>query len=200
AGEMTGETERAADAWEITGNHYLTFSRIARETGAIHSLNVLHRGLLGLIEWTAERDPQPAGEPLLAPFVRAGDDVLRAGELRWERLDRWIPTFRCELDTGLSLTGTMCAPGGFDPLVRGGFLLLEVQNRGSAEREVEVGVTGSWRWTLRCIQGVRTVDAPHVLTRAADGNGLALETGGRVALGIAAGAKARYTILGDDGE
>lgn len=200
AGETTGGRDQAADGWEITGNHYLTFSRIARDTGAIHSLNVLHRGLLGLVEWAADRNPGPGTEPLLEPYVRAGDEVLSVGELRWERLDRWIPTFRCELPTGLSLTGTVCAPGGFDPLVRGGFLLLEVQNRGATEREVEIGLTGCWRWTMRCVQGARPIDAPHVLARGGDGNGFALETGGRAALAVAAGPRARYTILSDGEE
>src|SRR5690606_14460842 len=112
---------------------------------------------------------------------------ISVGELRWERQDRWIPTFRCEMASGLSLTGTICAPGGFDPLVRGGFLLLEVQNRGSAEREVAVGLTGCWRWTLLCIQNTRPIDAPHVLARAPGGNGLALESAAGAALAITAG-------------
>ena len=200
AGETTGEKEQAADGWEITGNHYLTFSRIARSTGAIHSLNILHRGLLGLVEWSAERDPAQGGEPLLSPYVRSGEEVLAPGEVRWERLDRWIPTFRCELASGLALTATVCAPGGFDPLVRGGFLLLEVQNRGAAEREVEVGLNGCWRWTHRCVNGSRPIDSPHVLARAGDGNGFALEVGGFAALGISAGPRARYSLLRDDAE
>lgn len=188
----------ADDGWEITGNHYLTFSRIARSSGAVHSINVLHRGLLGLAEWSAERAPTPAGEPLLEPFCEIDGARVVLPPLRWERLDRWIPTFRCELADGLSLTCTLCAPGGFDPLVRGGLIQLELHCHSGGERAVTVGLDGCWRWTQRCVRSSRPLAGEPALVRGADPGGLALEAAGRVALAIVASGRASY-LLGEDG-
>ncbi|MGH7507551.1 MAG: hypothetical protein ACRELX_18000, partial [Longimicrobiales bacterium] len=95
AAAQSGEREaREAGGWEVTGNHYLTFSHIARATGAVHAVNILHRGLLGLVEWNAQREPSAGGDAFLTPFVRVDGEDLPFPSPRWDRLDRWIPTFR----------------------------------------------------------------------------------------------------------
>jgi hypothetical protein len=189
--------QAASRTWDITGNHTLALTHIARQTGAIHAINVLHRGLLGLLEWTAEREPDSGAEPLLKPFVRVDGRDLPIDGLRWERLDRWIPSFQAETPD-LALTGTMCAPGGYDPLVRGGVYLLEVRTRGR-DLTVDVGLTGCWRWTRRCGASARPLHAARALARVAAAHGVALEVESGAALAVAGGSGTRYEWAGADG-
>ncbi|MGH7505773.1 MAG: glycoside hydrolase family 125 protein, partial [Longimicrobiales bacterium] len=176
--------------------HYLTFSHIARATGAVHAVNILHRGLLGLVEWNAQREPSAGGDAFLTPFVRVDGEDVPFPSPRWDRLDRWIPTFRTERPE-LILTGTICAPGGYDPLVRGGVLLLEIHGRGT-EHAIEVGVEGCWRWTRRCAASSRPLAGSRVLARGTAEQGLALEVDERVALALVGGPETRYTWAHED--
>lgn len=118
--------------WEFTGNHSLAAPWIARGDGAVHGLNVVHRAIGGLVSWTGERVPSPSGRPLLS--VRAGRarELIRPRELRWERIDRWIPRWHARIDDQLTAIGTLCMPGGVEPLLRGGVLTIEVHKIGRA--------------------------------------------------------------------
>jgi hypothetical protein len=165
--------------WELTGNHDLAFPLIATADGALDRVNVLHRGALGLLEWAGGAGE--AGSRLLAPELREGGAVLPLGELEWERVDRWIPRFRAELGS-LTLEGTVCAPGGGDLYIPGAVYLLEVENRGRAEREIEVALAGVWQRSLRTVGSSRTLSAPNRVARGHGAAGFALELGGEPSL------------------
>jgi len=195
---MAGEQVDTA-AWEVTGNHYVAFPCVSPRDGGIHRVNVLHRGALGLLEWASARDPwSDEGTALLAPEIRIDGRVVPLGTLRWERLERWIPRFRAEPEPGLVVRGTLCAPGGGEVLWPGAVYVLEVENGSGAEREIEVGLAGEWRWSLRTVESSRPVGAPNRVVLAPEGRGLVLELGGEPGLAalavVASGDGASFEV------
>jgi hypothetical protein len=166
---------------------------------AIHSLNVLHRRLGGLIEWSADDAAEPGGTPFLRPFVRVAGVETPFTPERSDRLDRWIPNASGTLVPGVSFQWTACAPGGFDPLVRGAAIRIEIRNRTTGPVSVEGGVDGCWRWSSLIVASRRPLDTNNRLACGVRG-GLALETGGAsgVALGLSGGTNA--TVLVAEGD
>jgi hypothetical protein len=190
--------------WEITGNHYLCLSRVARGRPAIHGINVLHRGLNGLLEWRATAAPDPDAAPLLAPIVREGGRTHALTGVAWEAIDRWIPRFTADAGPDLTLTGTLIAPTGYDPALRGAIVRLDIENRGAAERRIEVGLEGRWAFSMHCVATERPLLVPNRLAaRPGARPGIVLEAGaeGRgaaVAIVLAAGTGSVAIGRGDD--
>jgi hypothetical protein len=104
--------------------------------------------------------------------------------LNWQRLDRWIPTFRVTLSDALVVQGTICAPGGY-PSGRGFLIQIEVHNRGGAARDVQLRLHVAWQWTKVWITSPRPLPGRHSLLvdeqtlvlDASDGTGPALALG-----------------------
>jgi hypothetical protein len=150
---VTPEVDRDADnSWEFTGNHYLAAPWIDPADGAIHGVNVLHRGMASLLSWAGARRPEPGGVPLLRMVVLVEGVETPVEDVKWERLDRWIPRWRGRAGE-VAVTVTICTPGGFDPLAPGAVILVRTE---SAER-VRVGIRleGRWSWTLRTAASTR---------------------------------------------
>jgi len=188
--------QEAAGPWVLTGNHYLAFPCVHPETGAIHRANVLHRGLMGLVEWAADPEPDPSGEALLAPEFAVDGRRVVPEPFTCENLDRWIPVFRGALTPELRVTGTLCTPGYPDLSIRGGCYLFEFENRGRAEATVEVSLRGLWRWTLRTIVDPQPLPGENRVGLSRLFPGLALEAAAgdaSAAFAVVAGsADARY--------
>lgn len=165
----------AAMVWEITGNHYVTFC--LGDDASVQRLNVLHRGLGGLFEWSSA----PAlenGPGLLRPVVLRAGEPIATGAFTHERVDRWIPQYRADPFPDLTLTMTVCAPGGYDPVVRGGMVQLELQNHANIEQTLQVGVEGVWSWSHKHVLSGRPLLEPNRIV-GGDGAhpGIALEAG-----------------------
>jgi uncharacterized protein len=173
------------DRWELTANHYVAAPLISRADGSIHSLNVLHRGALGLLEWSGAREVE-TGDPLFRPVIRVDGADLPLHNLAWERLERWIPRFRVNTDQ-LSLTATICAPAGYEAARRGLVYAFEVENRGAAEQQLEIELSGHWAWCFQTVCQRRALPTRLALARVHDRTGFALEVAGAVnaALGVA---------------
>lgn len=119
----------------LTGNEYLSFPEILPLTGSINSINLLHLGACGLLEFRGSK-----GSPFLKPFLQIdGKEINLAGKLRWLYLDNWIPAFYMETDK-LSLNGAVVAPPGY----RGGVCVLCFRNRGEKAIRIKLGWRGSW--------------------------------------------------------
>ena len=153
-----GDDGAATSGWELTGNQYVAAPEISLADGAIHSLNVVHRGLGGLVCWSAEPSAVPGGEALLRFRVRVDGIDHAPGALRWERIDRWIPRWRAQLGPDVAATGTVCFPGGPDATLRGGMLLVELHNRGRQDRDAEVVLDGCWRHSRLHIASSRSLE------------------------------------------
>jgi uncharacterized protein len=172
-------------AAELTGNDYVSIPAIDA-SGAIAGINVLHAGLAGLVEWAGDG----ADTPLFRPAITIGGRPAPLTELRWRRLDRWIPTFTATLPDDVAITGTICAPAGY-PSARGFLFRLDLEHGGRAPLDVTVSLEIGWAWSRHWIATGRPLPGPNVM--AVDRAGvLTLESdGGRgPALGIVAGPNA----------
>ena len=163
--------------WEFTGNHYLALPWIARRDGAIHGVNAGHRGMSALVSWTGEGKGSGEGRPLvrIGVWVEGRERPLEG--LRWDRLDRWIPRFTADLGDGFRVVVTYCAPGGFDPLVRGAVVHVQVSNGTGRDTRARVWLEGCWAWTLRTTATTRPIGGVHRLGRGQGPDGLTLEVG-----------------------
>lgn len=144
-----------AHAAELTGNDYVSLPHIDAD-GSIHGITVVHGALAGLIEWSG------GDEPLCRLRVTVDGVPLDLADLRWRRLDRWIPVFTLELADGSSITATYCAPGGY-PAARGFLIRLDVENRGRRSLEVAAALEITWAATRLCIATSRPVPPPDTL-------------------------------------
>lgn len=171
--------------WEFTANHFVAFPCIAPADGSIDSINVLHRGALAALEWSA-RDGEPADdEPLLKPVISVNGEVVSWRDTAIERLERWIPRFRTRLTDTLTLNATLCAPTGYESNRRGAVYSFEVENRGSGEASVRIALEGRWKYSLAATGGRRAAPTRNRLVRARQFHALALEMAGPHAAALA---------------
>ncbi|MGD8277979.1 MAG: hypothetical protein PVH00_08130, partial [Gemmatimonadota bacterium] len=168
------------DDVELTGNHYLAFPDLRTGTLAIGSINVLQRALGGLLSWAGPQGLR--GPPLLRIRFRSEGREADWERLGRERLDRWIPRVTGRLPGGPAIRVTICAPGGFDPLVRGAVVHVELDG-GPADGTVEVEFAVAWGEPVQTVVTSRPlalsreavpVDGGVVLEMGAAGRGAAL--------------------------
>jgi uncharacterized protein len=155
---------------ELTGNDYVSIPIIHRD-GSMDAINVLHGASAGLIEWTG------GAGALLRPRVSFAGVAVDMQAVRWRRLDRWIPVFTVKLPDGSTVTGTICAPGGYPP-ARGFTVRIEADNGGRAPGELRVELDVEWTWSQLRIATARPLPGPNVLAAEATGTGITLETDG----------------------
>ncbi|HSL72012.1 MAG TPA: hypothetical protein VK864_17310 [Longimicrobiales bacterium] len=181
----------------MTANHYVAVPLLSRTDGSIQSLNVLHRAAHGLLEWSGAREPA-AGEPLLRPRLLINGAPAVLPDLTWERLERWIPRWRCT--SQLNITGTVCAPTGYDAARRGLIYVFDVENPSTAVVDLDIALAGRWQWAFQTVCARRPLPARMTLARSATRDGFALEVAGAVngALGISVyGSDVYYETAGD---
>lgn len=149
---------------DVTGNHYVFLDGVRRD-GTIHAINAVWPARGGLVEWHGPED-----DPLLAIELRAGSEPVDTGTATWRRLDRWVPEFTVR-HGGSTFVVTLLAPSGGAP-ARGFIVHLEVENRGTAELDVELGLRVRWAGTRLRVAAPRPLGgAGEVL---ADPRGLVL--------------------------
>ncbi len=133
---MTASPRLAAEeALCLTGNEYLSLPEIGKR-GEIGSINVLHMGARGLLEFRgADR------RPLLAPFVTVdGEDFLLPKNLAWSLRQDWIPHFEAWAAGRFAIEGDIFAPPGR----RGCCCRLRLTNLSAEPLKVEMGWQGCW--------------------------------------------------------
>jgi uncharacterized protein len=182
------ERTMASEEHELTGNDYVSVPTVYAD-GGMDGINVLHGGLAGLVEWSGES----AGRPLFRPVIRVAGQDTAIRDARWRRLDRWIPAATAALTDSVDLTLTVCAPGGY-PSARGFLVRLELENRGRAPVDVELGLDICWRWTRHWIASARPLAGTNTLH--VHGSALVLSSdGGRgPALAVMAAGEAVASI------
>lgn len=154
-----------------TGNAYVFVPHIDRH-GSLHGINVVHRGLDGLVEWRSGEDAALAG-----PSFRVDGADVPPGDVQWERLDAWVPRMEATLGPDLRVALTFCAPTGYEALARGILLHAEIRNRGTDAHDVEMSLGGTWHHALRCVATVRPLQSERRLVASPRGDGFALEVG-----------------------
>jgi len=161
---------------ELTGNHYLSFPVVEQRDAAIPEIGALHSALAGVLTWT--------GEPLLRPVLEVDGSAVELSGLSWERLDRWIPQARGRIGSDCEVTLTVCAPAGYDPLIRGAFLDVQVRNASPRARRARMVLRVHWRGTDLHVRTGRPVAGELRMAGCAGAPGVALELG-RVPFGAA---------------
>lgn len=133
---MTASPELSAEEpLYLTGNEYISLPEIG-PGGEIRSINVLHMGARGLLEFRGTGE-----HPLLAPFAAVQGTAAKGLEkLSWCYRHDWIPHFELNLEDRCSIEGDYFAPPGH----RGFCCRLHLANRSAAALTVELGWRGCW--------------------------------------------------------
>jgi hypothetical protein len=153
---------------DLTGNDYVSIPSIDR-SGSMDAINVLHAASAGFIEWCG------GAGALLRPTITFDGVPVSMADVRWRRLDRWIPVFTVAMPDGSAITGTICAPAGYPP-ARGFMVRIEAENRGRAPRELRVELEIEWTWSRLWIATARPLPGANLLAADAAGTALTLET------------------------
>jgi hypothetical protein len=155
--------------WQITGNHWIALPWLNPADASIHAV-VARRGARSAIEFAGGPGFLDGGEPPLARPTLVLDGVrhqLSEVPIAWERAIGWIPTFTCTIGECL-VRGTIFAPYGRDADVSGAVYALSIENRGGAERSIDVvlgGTAGHRQLRVR----TRPFDDPVRVGRAPSG-------------------------------
>ncbi len=138
----------------LTGNEYLSLPEIGPD-GEIASLNVLHRGSRGLLEFRGSKD-----SPLLAPTLTVdGTEALQGESASWSYHHDWMVHFEFRSGGRYLLEGDLFAPPGH----RGCCYRLRLTNLSAELFKAEMGWRGCWSefnyliFSRRPIEGKRAV-------------------------------------------
>ncbi|UNC93309.1 glycoside hydrolase family 125 protein [Candidatus Contubernalis alkaliaceticus] len=119
----------------LTGNQYISLPDIDPMQGGVCSVNALHLGAKGLLEFRGE-----AKKTLLSPFIRLeGKEFPLSNKLSWNYLHSWIPAFMLD-SKKLQVEGSIYFPPGH----RGGVYCLKVNNPGIKPITLEAGFEVDW--------------------------------------------------------
>ena len=141
-----------APVYFLTGNEYISLPEIDPHTAGLKSLNLLHMGAVGLLEF--QGSPK---SPLISPFlIRQGRREDFQGKLAWSYRQHWIPSFTY-LSPGLTLKGEIFCPPGH----RGGVYSLTVKNTETAPQNLELGFDVHWQRFNHIIFNRRLVEGQH---------------------------------------
>ncbi|HSA57402.1 MAG TPA: hypothetical protein VLE53_16950, partial [Gemmatimonadaceae bacterium] len=200
---MLSSTPIPAVPWQITGNHWVAVPCIHPADGAIHALGVLHRGSRAAVELAGAPDFVNGRGPALARPTLEVDGApiaLADSTLAWERVSAWLPTFTATIGTVL-VRATIFAPYGRDADTAGIVYAIVLENRGTADVRVSVGLEGELGHRQLRVRTPRPFADAHV-ARQGESNAVILSGNalpGVVALAIAADGEAAIA-LPDEGK
>ncbi len=182
--------------WQITGNHWLSVPCVHPADASIHAVGVLHRGARSAVEFAGSAEFMAGAGPALArPTLEvAGRAVtLSADGIVWERALHWLPTFTSTIGE-LVVRGTIFAPFGRDADIAGAVYALTIENRGSSDADVVLGLEGTLGHRQLRVRTPRFATDAHRATLV--GDAVVLDggepPGGYVALAIAADGDSEY--------
>lgn len=146
--------------WQITGNHWLSLPCIHPRDASIHLAGVVHAGARAAIELAgSESFLDGNGPPLIRLVVSVGGETIQigAGGMVWERELSWLPNFSCMIGD-IALRGTIFAPHGPDADFPGAVIAVSLENRGSGETNLSVGLAGTLGHRQQRIRSPRAFD------------------------------------------
>lgn len=130
--------------WQITGNHWLTIPCIHPADASIHLIGALHAQSRAAIEFAGSSEfIEGRGAALARLLVVVNDQPVELGSegMNWERESGWLPSFSAKSGDML-IRGTIVAPHGRNADVAGIVIAITIENRGTANVELTVGLTG----------------------------------------------------------
>jgi hypothetical protein len=186
--------------WHITGNHWVTLPCIHPADASIHAIGAVHAGLRGAVEFAGDAGFLDGEGPALARITLSIDGEARqlgAEGLAWEREVGWIPTFSSRVGD-VSIRGVICAPHGRNADVSGAVIEIVVENRGSGECVVEIGLEGALGHRQLRVRSPREFRDSHRVTRGAASSvvldGRSAESPLAIAIGAGSGEETEVAI------
>ncbi|MEO5511043.1 MAG: hypothetical protein ABIS27_10485 [Longimicrobiales bacterium] len=175
----------------------MSFPRISLADGSVPTLSALHAGIGGVLAFE--------GDPLLRlTFARSGDSPRPLDHPQWKRLERWIPRAEAAFDDDLHITITYCAPGGYEPLAHGGFILCEITNQSTAALNLDVVADLRITGASLHVASPRRMHGTHRAAAGVIDRGVALEVGTpgvSAGLGVTTdGEETQFEIVNSNGE
>ena len=125
----------ATPDWIPTGNLYVALPHISRVDAGVYSAGVCSLKDNALLELCGSEEP---GLPFLRPLVELDGGKLELSDLKWERLDGWLPRFHCRA-ADLEISGTI-----FAPLDEKGFVYL-LEATSQRDCQISLGMEGWWK-------------------------------------------------------
>ncbi|HEY6219798.1 MAG TPA: hypothetical protein VIV65_07050, partial [Gemmatimonadaceae bacterium] len=162
--------------WQMTGNHWLALPCIHPADGSIRAVGIIHRGARGAIELAgAPGFLNGAGESLAVPSIEIDGVVRRLSEVEmaWERAVGWIPTFTANFGS-VVVRGTIFSPFGRDGDIPAAVYALSVENRGTADREITVNLSGVFGHQQMRVKSPRPLPGDRLVS-VAEGSTVILE-------------------------
>ena len=134
----------------LTGNEYVSLPHI-NSGGGITTVNVLHLGHRGLLEFSGDENTA-----LVTPLLKVNGQTINLDNLlSWNYELDWIPTFTLITENGFSLEGEIAAPPGF----KGFYYSLNLSNTGNKPLAVEIGWQGCWNSFNYIVFNRRAIDS-----------------------------------------
>lgn len=198
---MFASTPIPAVPWQLTGNHWVAVPCIHPADGAIHALGVLHRGSRSAVELAGSPDfIDGRGTPLIRPVVEIDGQRVSLSDtsLAWERVVGWLPTYTTSIGS-LVLRATIFAPYGRDADTAGLVYVVMVENRGTADVRLQLGLEGELGHRQLRVRTPRPFSDRH-LARVGESNAVILSGSalpGVVALAIAAEGESTISLAED---
>lgn len=133
-------------SYYVTGNEYVSLPTIRESDGAIEGLSFLHMGAKGMIELRGNEN-----SPLLNPFLQVNGKELPLQELKWKRLNHWIPVFSANTEN-TEMEGLILAPVD----ERGFGYRLRITNHGE-RADIRFGLRGAWVDTMHSVNESKAI-------------------------------------------
>lgn len=136
------------DKYLPCGNEMVSIPELRERDGSILSITLLHMGYKGMIEIRGSQE-----NPLFTPFVNVDGEGLDFGSLSWSREKYWVPHFID--DSALKIEGTILSPIG----ERGFIYRLSVKNSSDTQKEITLGLKGTWDKAIQAINESKPINA-----------------------------------------
>ncbi len=120
-----------------TGNEMVSIPDIREKDASIMGITFLHMGYKGLIEMRGNQ------KPFLKPVIMVDGQEVVINNLRWDRINYWIPRFEAST-TLCDIEGIILTPVG----ERGFIYHIKVKNKTKEFRTIMVGLKGCWSQSI----------------------------------------------------
>lgn len=147
---------RQTEKYIPTGNEMISIPCIREADAAIESVTFLHMGYKGMIEVKGTETA-----PLFKPFIVVNGREEQLKNIKWEKLDYWLPCFTC-LAGSIEIKGIILAPIG----ERGFTFRLTATNRESTQKHFELGLKGCWQDSMQSINESKPINAKKYIYKS----------------------------------
>lgn len=131
----------------------------------IRDITFLHMQYRGMIDVKGGDD-----KPLIKPWLSLDGKAAPLGELCWNRLNWWIPTFNAST-SGIVIRGTILSPIG----ERGFIYRLSLTNSKSSPISLSSGLSGSWASCSHRINEDKSIEAKKYVYHSNWNNGIVFD-------------------------